>query len=89
MSNSADLEDGGMMIEEEEAQILSAPRAICLDKPMPLMELNDKKNYQTNDLTISWSPFQTDLDILYVGGWCMPPDGHEFWLPRLSTSKTS
>lgn len=32
-----------MMIEEEEAQILSAPRAICLDKPMPLMELNDKK----------------------------------------------
>lgn len=49
MSSSVDLEDGGMMIEEEEAQILSAPRAICLDKPMPLMELNDKKNYQTND----------------------------------------
>lgn len=64
MSSSVDLEDGGMMIEEEEAQILSAPRAICLDKPMPLMELNDKKNYQTNDLTISWSPFQTSLKML-------------------------
>lgn len=63
MSSSVDLEDGGMMIEEE-AQILSAPRAICLDKPMPLMELNDKKNYQTNDLTISWSSFQTSLKML-------------------------
>jgi hypothetical protein len=54
---------------------------------IPLMELNDKKNHQTNSLIFVVAIL--NLDMFCVGGWCLPPDEHQPSVPRLSSQNAT